>query len=121
MSSETVARWISEAKALGVDHAHSAADWTFDGNSDQAERARVLDMMQDGDPAAFDYLPQEPNLSGQWADDLTPDRLYEQITGKCAGLAIGAVLIDALADAYEDGVSETFAPACEAALVEFVR
>jgi hypothetical protein len=121
MSTETVARWINEAKALGTEHAESAASWTFDGNSDQAEWARVLAMMQDGDPAAFDYLPQQPNLSGEWADDLTPDSLYEQVTGKDASLAIGTVLIDALAAAYEDGVSEAFGPACEAQLIEFVR
>jgi hypothetical protein len=75
--------------------------------------------MRNGDPAADDYLPQRPNLSGEWADDLTPARLYERITGKTAGLAIGCTPIDALADAYDDGVSETFGLACEAALVEF--
>jgi hypothetical protein len=44
MSTDTVARWISEVKALGVEHADNAADWSYDGNSDRTERSRVLDM-----------------------------------------------------------------------------
>jgi hypothetical protein len=125
MSTNTVARWIREAKALGVEHAHNAADWAYDGNSSEAERSKVLAMLKDGDPAAYDYLPQQPNLSGEWADSLTPRSLFERITGLDAHAeatwsidAYNAVC-DALCDAYEAGVSEIFGPACEAALIDF--
>jgi hypothetical protein len=127
MTLSTLEQWVAEARALGVEHAQNAADWAFDGNSDVDERARVLAMMQDGDPAAYDYLPAMPNLSGEWADSPTPRSLYERITGADADQSVTdeewqdiSPAIDALADAYEDGVSDTFGPACEAALVEFV-
>jgi hypothetical protein len=112
---------LDDARALGVEHAQDAASWAFDGNSDRAERARVLDMMRDGDPAAWDYLPAQPNLSGEWADSLTPRSLAAEVIGPAWEEMEDdeGSLVTALADAYEDGVSEVFGPACEAALVEF--
>jgi hypothetical protein len=118
MPASRIDTWTAEARALGVEHAQNAADWAFDGNSDQAERARVLGMMRDGDPAAWDYLPAQPDLSGQWADDLTPDALFERVTGHRPYDPMSGI-VDQLADAYEDGVSDTFGLACEAALIEF--
>src|SRR5438874_314943 len=110
MSQSRLDRWAAEAKALGVEHAQNAAAWSFDGNSDAAERARVLDMLRDGDPQAWDHLPQPPNLSGEWAGDLTPVTLAERITGEPAYGEAAGDAVEMLADSYELGVSETFGP-----------
>lgn len=114
-----------DARARGEDAAKAAASWVTDGNSDVAERARVLAMLRDGDPAADDYLPARPDLSGEYADELTPTRLFEEIIGRppeLDGLDVesrdGGTL-DQLADAFEEGVSETFTLACEAELIRF--
>jgi hypothetical protein len=69
--------------------------------------------MSDGDPALDDYLPARPNLSGEWADGLTPLALAREITGDDDP---AAELIDRLAEAYDDAVAETFEQACEAEL-----
>jgi hypothetical protein len=82
-------------------------------------------MMREGDPAAWDYLPAQPNLSGEWADALTPRSLFEQVTGLDAhaeatyNVEAYDAVCDVLCDAYQDGVSDTFEQACEAALIEF--
>jgi hypothetical protein len=112
-----------EAYELGVEHAKNAASWITDGNTDPEQYARILAMMDAGDPAVGAALPACPNLSGEFADDLTPATLYEEIMDRSAaeafdeaGLAgetlVGSVM-DALCDAYEAGVSETFEPECE--------
>jgi hypothetical protein len=112
-----------EAYRLGVDAAESAASWTVDGNTSAEHVRRVIAMLEDGDPMANDYLPACPNLSGEWADSPTPISLYEDITGfshfqeqQVAGLVyetrVGSV-VDAIADAWEAGVSDTFERACE--------
>jgi hypothetical protein len=120
MQSDTVARYALEAKQLGEGHATDAAAWSVNGNSDRTERASVLVMLREGDPAAFDYLPREPDLSGEYADGLTPNSLFEQITREAANNSNGD-LVEHLADEYEAGVSETFAAACEAVLIRFCQ
>src|ERR1700739_2806258 len=104
MQQDTLARWTAEARALGIEQAECAAGWAFDGNSTRDERARVLDMLREGDPAAWDYLPAMPNLSGEWADALTPHRLFEQIVGREPETDDDGDVIEALADAFENGV-----------------
>jgi hypothetical protein len=115
-----------EAYRLGADAALAAASWAADGNTSDDHRRAVLAMLADGDPQAYDYLPAEPNLSGEWADGPTPRSLYEDITGNDhseaeadAGLAyemlVGSVM-DAICDAWEAGVSDHFEQACVAEL-----
>jgi len=117
--------WVEQAKKLGEEQAKSAATWATDANSDVDERKRVLQMLRDGDGAAYDYLPRQPDLSGEFADDLNPAKLYVEITGHIAETDAEAVdaiaLADALAEAYEEGASETFTLACEAELIRFLR
>lgn len=106
---------ISEAREMGRAAGLAAASWAADGNTSADHARRVLAMLDDGDPAADDYLPAYPNLSGEWADDLTPNSLARDI--------LGGDLDDdypeasqALCDAWEDGVAETFDPECERTL-----
>jgi hypothetical protein len=94
-----------------------------DGNTSAEHIVRVLAMLDDGDPQAEEYLPAMPNLSGEWADAPTPASLYEEIVGASfhdamndAGLAsetLVGLVADAIADAWEAGVSSTFEPECE--------
>jgi hypothetical protein len=112
----------AKAYALGVEAAKSAASWTVDGNTKTEFIPAVLEMFEAGDPAVFDYLPAYPDLSGQWADEMTPGRLYEETTGRDAhGDATWnqdayQEALEELCEAFEAGVSETFEAACEAEL-----
>lgn len=106
---------LEDARELGRDAGRAAGTWAADGNSDVEERRRVLAMLEDGDPEAWDYLPNRPNLSGEFADDLTPAKLADELGFEDAT----SEMIDALADAYEEGVSETFESACEEELRKF--
>jgi hypothetical protein len=106
-----------DAHDLGAMHARNAASWVVDGNSDVRMARKLLQMMREGDPAADDYFPARPNLSGEWADSLTPRALCE---------AIGVETddgdeISALCDAYEAGVDESFEDAIEQELRTFVE
>lgn len=102
-----------QAYDLGVEAALAAASWVIDGNHSGRHYATVLDLIDDGDPRADEYLPAYPNLSGEYADDPTPHRLYLEIVGCEFDPYDDGVVVDALADAWEQGVSDTFLPECE--------
>lgn len=102
--------WRGEARRRGEEAARASATWCADGNSDPEAIARLLRMLGDGDPEAEAYMPARPNLSGEFADDPTPLSLARDITGQDDP---SADLLDAIADAYEEGVSEVFETACE--------
>lgn len=118
MSNEDRTEYEREAYQRGADAALNAASWVVDGNTKRDLIPALLKMIDDGDPAMEAYLPAEPNLSGEWADDLTPTRLYEEITGRDhseseadAGLGYETLVgreLDAIANAFEEGVSDTF-------------
>lgn len=96
------------AYALGVEHAKNAASWL-----ETDDPARLLELMDAGDPRVDEYLPAQPNLSGEFADDPTPLSLARDIIGREDEYAYYSEEIDELADAYEAGVSDTFMPECE--------
>jgi hypothetical protein len=108
-----------QAYDLGAEHARNAASWVIDGNTDQDHIRRMVAWLDDGDPEAYDYLPATPNLSGEWADSPTPASLYREIVGLDPADRIAededadGEIIDALCDAYERGVDETFGVECE--------
>ena len=110
--------FITEASKLGRDAGRAAGSWAADGNTKQQHITNVLKMLDDGDPEASDYLPPTPNLSGEWADDLTPAKLFEEVVGREA-TERDAELKDTLATAWEDGVMETFENQCEKTLRSF--
>jgi hypothetical protein len=106
----------------GVQDAIAAASWVIDGNTKREAVAYVVGLLDAGDPAADDYLPARPNLSGEWADELTPGRLFEEVTGHDAHAeatfnqdAYQAVL-EPICQAYEAGVDDTFSDECERVL-----
>lgn len=106
-------RWVDFARCLGEEAGERAASWTCDGNTDVEQSRKVARMLADGDPAADDYLPQRPNLSGEWADAPTSASLAQVITGRGWSQLEDGELTDALATAWEEGVDATFGPACE--------
>ena len=106
-----------EARAWGEHAATNAASWVVDGNTSDEHIRRVLQLLEDGDPRVDDYLPRYPDLSGQHADDYTPLTLARDILGIDDPSAED---IDTLADAWEDGVSETFYATCESILREYI-
>lgn len=110
--------WAHAARKLGEEHGRNAASWIVDGNTKPEAVAHVVALIDAGDDWD-DYRPGFPNLSGEWADDLTPAKLFEEITGMDAHAeaswnadAYQSVLED-LCTAYEEGVSATFEPECE--------
>lgn len=104
---------VAKAKELGSEAARNAATWAVDGNTSQGHIQRVLKMFDDGDPAVDDYLPARPDLSGEWADSPTPNSIVEEVTSS-TGSVVNEAGREAIIDAWEEGVSETFAEACEA-------
>lgn len=114
--------WELRARDAGKDAGASAATWLEPGDKENA--ARILWMMRGGDPAAVDYLPREPDLSGEMADGPTPRSVLEEIADETwpqlEQLGTDEQLgewLDAVSTAWEEGVSDTFALMCETALM----
>lgn len=73
---------LDDARSLGEQHGRNAASWweqdAIGGRASGDTRAvarRVLRGINDGDPEILDSLPC-PNLSGEWADGMTPAELF---------------------------------------------
>jgi hypothetical protein len=121
---------LERAEREGADAARAAATWTCDGNTYPAHTRRVLAMLEGGDDVD-EYLPRRPDLAGEYADDRTPQSLAADIVGSSARLyalhgynapdLIPAERVDAIADAYEQGVADTFTDACAAELRRAAR
>lgn len=108
----------AEARELGRDAASAAASWAVDGNTSPDAIRRTLDLLEDGDPAAWDRLPREPDLSGEWADDPTPASLVRELGEDPDRL--DPETVSAVADAYALGVEERFLDACETELRRWI-
>jgi hypothetical protein len=121
-----LSKYEATARALGVEAAKSAATWCTDGNTGEEHYRRLLALMDDGDPVAYDHLPACPNLSGEWADSPTPASLFEEVTGFDAHAESSwnydgyQVVLEAICNAWEAGVSETFQLECERILREAI-
>ena len=91
------------AYTLGEEMGKAAASWVFDGNTTRETYARVLKGVEDCDPEIMDMY-RVPDLSGEWADEMTPQRLANE-------LGISYADDDAVAVAcehWEYGVSDGF-------------
>lgn len=104
-----------EAYAMGQQAAATAASWAADGNTTQEHIRRVLAMIEEGDPAAEQLLPRRPDLSGEYADAPTPTSVARDIVGEDASPDV----VDVIAAAWAEGVSDTFQGACEAELLRW--
>lgn len=105
---------VQHAKDLGHDDgANAASRWEQDAIGGRATgdvtavARRVIKGIDDGDPAVLDALPR-PDLSGQWADGLNSERLFEEAC-QSAELDPDAErerLYDEVIGGYEEGFSE---------------
>jgi hypothetical protein len=115
---DDLTQYENEAREMGRRAGIAAASWVFDGNTSPFQVERMVKWMDDGDPQYEQYLPARPNLSGEWADDPTPGTLAYEITGLDSDYPGFDQIVDAIADAWEAGVDETFEVECERILRE---
>jgi hypothetical protein len=108
--------FTEQARELGRQAGRNAGSWAADGNTSAEHARKVLAMIDAGDPEVLCFLPREPNLSGEFADDPTPHSIASGLLGNDQEPEDR----DALADAWEEGVSETFQDACVAQLRSFL-
>lgn len=115
----SVDQYESAARTLGIEAAKAAASWVTDGNVSVEHYERLARMMDDGDPALDDFLPTRPDLSGEWSGAPTPASLFEEVTGLDAHAEASwnqdayQTALEAICDAWEAGVDETFEMECE--------
>jgi hypothetical protein len=114
----------SSANNIGLEHGRNAAKWfiqdafggRYTGDSKAAAR-RVLQMLEDGDPAIWDSA-NVPNLSGEWADSYTESGLLRDCSHGCK---VDSDIVDALEPEeiddicreYQDGASWGWSSAVE--------
>ena len=89
---------IKEGKSVG----EAMASWVFDGNTTQETYAKVLRGIQGGDPVVLDNLTT-PNLSGEWADEPTPNSLASDLC-----IQTDDDRLDDLCTLWEDAACQTF-------------
>jgi len=120
-----VAQLTKAAETLGAKHGANAAEWyaqdAFGGRCTcncRESAARVLEMIEDGDPALWDGVSL-PGLSGEFVDDLTPRMLAQDLCWQTRidHDSVPPEVEDDLCEAYENAV----APAFEARLAEMAR
>lgn len=93
------------ALKLGSEHGYNAATWATDGNTSQETYKSILQGYEDGDPEVMDMQPSP--LSGEWADDPTPNSVLEAFgVEDLEGSEDGRW--DWLLDAYEGAFSEAY-------------
>lgn len=107
---------LEQARELGRQAGRDAGSWAADGNTSAEHIRKVLAMLDVGDPAADEFLPRTPNLSGEYADDVTAHSLASELLGNDQTPEDR----DAISDAWEDGVRETFEDACVSTLRGFL-
>ena len=118
--------WKAQAHKMGMEAGLAAASWVTDGNDNRDDFADILEMLDNGDPQVDEYLPQRPDLSGEWADSPTPRSLFEDITGLDAHAESSwnydgyQAVLEVICEAWEDGVSEVFETECERILREAI-
>ncbi len=79
----TIKTALTRAEMLGTKHGRNAGEWAaqdtfggrFTGDAESAAR-EFLRLAEDGDPILWDRY-KAPDLSGEWADSMTPDLLVE--------------------------------------------
>lgn len=91
-----------DGRAAGL----AAASWVFDGNTKDETYKRFLQGMRDGDPEVMDAV-NTPNLSGEYADDPTPQSLAEDYDLDESNDPEGWRL-DEACSAWEEAASQAF-------------
>jgi hypothetical protein len=105
---------IKEAEILGKSHGENAAQWVAQdswggrvaSSRQSEENARAfLKGIEEGDPMIMDSYVS-PNLSGEWADSMTPRSLIEEVTE--GEIMLTEEEADAVCQAYETEAANGF-------------
>ncbi|PWU23555.1 MAG: hypothetical protein C5B48_08410 [Candidatus Rokuibacteriota bacterium] len=99
-SSELCEVLTAEARNAGEEHGRNAGSWFWNGPHTVEQYKRVLQGVDDGDPEIMDVLPSSP-LSGEWADEPTPNTVWADL-----GMSGDEDYADDVLFAYEDGFNE---------------
>ena len=105
---------IRRAEQLGKRHGENQAEFVAQymwggrhtGDSQAAAR-KFLAMAEDGDPALWDAY-RAPDLSGEFADDMTESRLMDHCFDDEADYAEAADAHDDICLAYQDAAANGF-------------
>jgi hypothetical protein len=111
---QTIETATKRAEQLGKEHGENAAEWAaqdlwggrFTGDAESAAR-EFLRMSEDGDPILWDRY-KAPDLSGEWADNMTPWRLMSHCFDTEDDFAECADAEDEICLAYEDAATSAF-------------
>lgn len=104
---------LDQARAIGRDHGQSAASWVE--INEVSAPLLIGGIVDDIDPAVMDCLPSS-DLSGEWADGYTVDRLAEDIGAEVDGDEMDDLVI-AYEDAFCEGVEANAVARCQEFLV----
>jgi hypothetical protein len=104
---------IAKAEKLGKAHGENAAGWAIQDSwggrvsppQDREAAKAFLDGAEAGDPAILDKF-SPPNLSGEWADSMTPAKLIEEVTE--GEITLEPEEESAICDAYETEAANGF-------------
>jgi hypothetical protein len=104
---------IAKAEKLGKAHGINAAEWAIQDSwggrvsspQDYQAAKAFLDGAEAGDPAIMDRF-NPPNLSGEWADSMTPRSLIEEVTE--GEIMLAEEEADAVFQAYETEAANGF-------------
>ena len=104
---------IAKAEKLGKEHGENAAQWVIQDSwggrvsspQDREAAKAFLDGAEAGDPAILDSF-NPPNLSGEWADSMTPAKLIEEVTE--GEIMVTEEEADAICEAYETSAADGF-------------
>jgi len=105
---EREAEWLAQAKARGRQAGLAAASWAIDGNRDEQWYRKALALLDAGDPLVDEWMPALPDLSGEWADELTMSELAAEVVEPAHADDVGCDLVNDLATAWEAGRDEVF-------------
>ena len=114
---------LKQAESLGRESGNNAADWYWDRTDPDLDDFRaVLKGIRDGDPLILDtFIPG--SLSGEHADDMTPNRLYEELGVSEAQLRSWeeSSELDELCEAWGYGFNSAYTDAVESSCLEGLR
>ena len=110
---------IDQAEELGREAGNAAASWYYDRcEPSRADFLRVLKGIRECDPEIMDTFVSG-SLSGEYADDMTPMKLYE-LLGIETQTTLNAIG-DTVCDAWERGFNTAYQRAVESATIEYLR
>ncbi len=109
---------LKHADRLGRMHGGNATMYYWDSTNPELEDFRkVLNGINDGDPEILDTLPSSP-LSGEFAGDMTPQLLYEEVDATKRQIEDAS---NEICDAYENGFNTGVQDAITESCLEGMR